>query len=442
MIDSEIKESFLNALKAVTSNSILFYVVCGLLISYFYNLPIIKYSVTGDNEFRIYDVLGLFVLYFFYKYNKILMMVIRKIAFLKFFYWLLIWSGIMMIFTFMFSIINGEGYVFLQVILYWYHFWTFFLASLFVYLFSIYYKKRNVFIHIIFISSISSSIIVVLQNFEIVPFLWSDAYLKAYSFYSGTLGPNKIVLGMTSLFSFVLTMAVFLEKSIKINRILVIATIIINLYIVLLSGSRTTYIALIVFLAYFALFKPFKFIFVSALFTGLFLVIINYNPILFKTIDDVVNNRVVAKINNIENPNDKTDIDELYSKLGAGRDKLTKGNFDYILDNPQIIPFGMGFVNRYNNAPGLSAHNMYLQVIKELGVVGFVLYFGWLISYLFIDFREFKGFSIVIKGFIFSMLVALFFGEHLYIYRPLFGVLGLFLAVTSILVSILHKNED
>jgi len=169
--------------------------------------------------------------------------------------------------------------------------------------------------------------------------------------------------------------------------------------------------------------------------------VISYNPQLYDTVSSVVENRVVAKVNNIENPNDKKDAGELYSKLGSGRDKLTKGNFYYILENPIIIPFGMGFVNRFNSAPGLSAHNMYLQVIKELGLVGFFLYFGWLVQYLLIDFKDFSGFSIGLKGFVLSMLVTLFFGEHLYIYRPVFALLGLFLAITSIFISILHKNE-
>jgi len=42
---------------------------------------------------------------------------------------------------------------------------------------------------------------------------------------------------------------------------------------------------------------------------------------------------------------------------------------------------------------------------------------------------------------VWAMLVTLFFGEHLYIYRPLFGLLGLFLMVTVIFVSALHKTE-
>ena len=96
-------------------------------------------------------------------------------------------------------------------------------------------------------------------------------------------------------------------------------------------------------------------------------------------------------------------------------------------------------MNRFDRAPGQSAHNMYLQVIKETGLVGFVLYFGWLIMYLFIKFDDLKEFSWVLKGLVWSMLVTLFFGEHLYIYRPLFGLLGFFLLVCSILMSSLHK---
>ncbi|MNE85191.1 hypothetical protein D3C80_1821640 [compost metagenome] len=84
---------------------------------------------------------------------------------------------------------------------------------------------------------------------------------------------------------------------------------------------------------------------------------------------------------------------------------------------------------------------MYIQVIKETGLVGFFLYFGWLISFLFIKFDKYRGFSLALNGLVLAMLVTLFFGEHLYIYRPLFGVLGLFLMITSIFVAALHKID-
>jgi O-antigen ligase len=100
----------------------------------------------------------------------------------------------------------------------------------------------------------------------------------------------------------------------------------------------------------------------------------------------------------------------------------------------------MGFNNRITK--GFSAHNMYLNVIKELGLVGFVLYFGWLLKYLQISFKNYSGYALALKGLILSMLVALFFGEHLYIYRPLFAILGLFLIVVNALISSLHNNES
>jgi len=84
---------------------------------------------------------------------------------------------------------------------------------------------------------------------------------------------------------------------------------------------------------------------------------------------------------------------------------------------------------------------MYLNVIKELGLVGFFLYFGWLFSYFFISFKKYKGEALALKGLVLSMLVTLFFGEHLYIYRPLFAVLGMFLVIVNILISTLHDNE-
>jgi hypothetical protein len=85
---------------------------------------------------------------------------------------------------------------------------------------------------------------------------------------------------------------------------------------------------------------------------------------------------------------------------------------------------------------------MYLTVIKELGLVGFVLYFGWLIQYIFIPFKKYGGNELALKGLALSMLVTLFFGEHLYIYRPIFAVLGMFLIVMTALLSYLHENES
>jgi hypothetical protein len=437
----QIKMSFRISLLLILKEKLLLYVVSGMIISFFYNLPIIKYSITGENEFRLYDVLGVFIFYYYFKFYKTISILIKGLSFLKLLHRFIIWAGFGILLTLLFSIINDKIMFFFQVLLYLYHFWVFYLSSIFIYVFCLNPVNRRWFIYIIIVVSMIVDAIVILQNFRIVPFLWSDLYLDAYyGFNSGTLGPNKIVLGMTSFLVFVVSIGVYLEKSIQINRIVMMASIALNLYIVLLSGSRTTYLALFVFLVYFAISRTLKFSYLVILVLGLFFLLININSDLYKKVDEVVSYRVTNKIKNKADVKEGK-VQELYSDLGSGRDELSTGNFNYLLENPQIIPFGMGFVNRFSSAPGLSAHNMYIQVIKELGLVGFVLYFGWLLSYLFINFRQFKGFSLALKGLIFSMLVTLFFGEHLYIYRPLFGFLGLFLVITCVFVSILHRNE-
>jgi hypothetical protein len=166
----------------------------------------------------------------------------------------------------------------------------------------------------------------------------------------------------------------------------------------------------------------------------------SFNPDIITKAITIYENRVEKKI---KNPNDikEANVDDLYEDLGSGRKGLSLMYIDYLLDKPYIIPFGVGFNNRI--MIGSSAHNMYLSVINELGLIGFFLYFRWLVSYLFVKMRHFTNMKSTLAGLVLAMLVTLLFGEHLYVYRPLFGLLGLFLFVTTILLSpyFLLKDE-
>ncbi|MGV7105405.1 O-antigen ligase family protein [Flavobacterium sp. U410] len=431
---------FKKVLENLIKDKLLLFVLYGMILSYFYNLPVLKYSIKGDNEFRLYDIFGVFILYYYYKNHKLINYITNKVTYLKVLKKFIYWCMMTMVISLFFYIYNSALLSFLQVILYLYHFIVFYLSAVFFYIFCLDKKVQKNGVYLIIILSILCSLIVLLQNLGIVNFLWSDAYKDAYGiFLSGTLGPNKIVLGMTTFFSFAMCMGVFLERQIKINRILLYSAILLNLYILILSGSRTSYVALGVFVLYFALRSPRRFTVVAGVFSVIFFTIITINPDLRLSMEETLENRIYSKLRR-DQKEDK-DVGDYYSDLGSGRDKLTITNAIYIIENPLIIPFGAGFMNRFDKAPGLSAHNMYLQVIKETGLVGFVLYFGWLFSYFRIKFDRYKDFSLALNGMVWAMLVTLFFGEHLYIYRPLFGLLGLFLMITSIFVSGLHKIE-
>lgn len=432
---------FEKALKKLISNNYLLFTLYGMIFSYFYNLPVLKYSIKGDNEFRLYDILGIFILYYYYKNYKLVNYVTSRVIYLKMLKYFIYWCMITMGTSLFFYIFYDALLSFLQVILYMYHLVVFFLSAVFFYIFCLDKQIQKKGVYLIIVLSIISDLIVLFQNFGVIDFLWNDAYKDAYGmFLSGALGPNKIVLGMTTFFSFVMCMGVFLERQMKINRILLYSAVLLNLYILILSGSRTSYVALGIFVLYFALRSLKRFMVVAGVFSVIFFTIITINPDLRLNMEETLENRIYSKLNKNKDIEDNN-VGDLYTDLGSGRDRLTIANAIYIIENPLIIPFGAGFMNRFDKAPGLSAHNMYLQVIKETGLVGFVLYFGWLFSYFRIKFDRYKDFSLALNGMVWAMLVTLFFGEHLYIYRPLFGLLGLFLMITSIFVSGLHKIE-
>lgn len=437
--DTENLKPKVHHLKFVRDN-FYFILVSLMVFSYFYNLPVVSYSVTGDNELRLYDLIGFVIIYVYVQNFSFFINIINKVKVFKWFHYFAIWCSVTVLITLVFSVYKDRLWFFFQSILYLYHLWIFFITSIIFYVLSFNRVNLKYVIYSILIFSFSNCILIILQNYDIVPFLWNDIYKKAYdSFYSGTLGPNKVVTGMYSLIITIFSIGLFLNKKIKISKIFLLIVILINIYVLILSGSRTSYVGLSVFIVFFSFYRTGGFLFFGIFVGGLFTFFILTNDKLYEKLDEVINSRIIGKVKNEEDL-ENVNVGNLYSDLGSGRDQLSVRYLKYLGENPAIIPFGIGFNNRLTK--GFSAHNMYLNVIKELGLVGFVLYFGWLINYFFISFRNHKGYSLALKGLVISMLVTLFFGEHLYIYRPLFATLGLFLIVVNALISTLHYNEE
>ena len=115
--NNSFEESPLQALTVLLQNKLLLYAIYGIIFSYFYNLAIINYSVTGDNELRLYDVLGILVLYNYYKYNALINVVIQKVPFFKILKKFMIWASITMVLTLVFHVLNDKILSFLQVVL-------------------------------------------------------------------------------------------------------------------------------------------------------------------------------------------------------------------------------------------------------------------------------------------------------------------------------------
>lgn len=408
-----------------------------MLFSYFYNLPVLKYSLTGDNEFRLFDVVGFFLVYVVYANKTMLLEVINYFVFFKRLFYFLVWATFTVFFTFVYSLAVGNLIWGIQSVLYLFHFWSFFITAVFIFIFIQDLKFLKKIVNFTLIISCITFFIVILQNFSLIPFLWSDVYKIGYhNFLSGTLGPNKIVLGMTCLLVLIFSIGLLNEKRVKLNSILLTITISLSIIALIFSGSRTTYVGLIVF-AVFYFFKDFyKFIISVFLVFLVFTAISLINQEIYNKMVDVYEYRVENKVKD-KNALKQVKIDELYEDLGSGRKELSIMYFESLLDNAFVIPFGAGFNNRLINAES-SAHNIYLSLISETGLVGLYFYLAWLIGFLKIKLHGFKQLQVALQGLVFSMLITLLFGEHIYVYRTSFGLTGLFLFITVIFLSPLH----
>lgn len=424
---------FRNALYVRFNQPIMFWALMAMILSYFYNLSVFNYSAVGNNELRLYDFAGV-VLMFYYLYNfAYTYYFIRTQPFLRSLHLFLVYCIFTLIFTLFFSILNAKYLYFFSAVLYLYHFYIFFLTAVYLSILMRNPKHLKVFVTVSLLASSLAFLVVILQNLGVVPFLWNDTYRQNYgSFMSGTLGPNKIVVGMSALMMSILSIALINTKSVTINKVFIYFSLGLSLLALAISGSRTAYVGFGVFVIYFAIRQPVSIIYSAiAMFAFVLTVSIVQPQVLQKTIE-IYENRVQKKIKN-ENDLKEANVSQLYEDLGAGRNMILIQYINLLADEYYFIPFGKGFNNRIETAS--SAHNMYLSLIYEVGLVGMILYFRWLVLYLFVKMKRLKVMETALHGLIISMAVTLFFGEHLYIYRPLFALLGLFLFVVTILTS-------
>lgn len=431
---------FRNALYKRFNQPALFWALIAMIFSYFYNLPVMTYSAVGSNELRLYDFAGLVLLYY-YMYNfEFTYLFIKSQPFFRSLHLFLVYCSITLIFTAIGSILISKYLYFFSAILYFYHFVIYFLTAVYL---SILFRNPAYLTKFVVFSLVVASLsflIVILQNLGLIPFLWNDVYKSAYGgFLSGTFGPNKVVLGISSLFVFVFCLALSNEKRVKLNKWLLFLTLGLSLLVLIMSGSRTAYVGAGTFVLYYSVRQPLNILNSTIAAFSFITILLFVQPQVIDQTIEVYENRVEKKISNKDDLKD-ANVENLYEDLGAGRNKILVEYLNLLADEYYIIPFGKGFNNRA--ATSSSAHNMYLSLIYEVGLVGLVLYFRWLVLYLFVRMKKFKNMEVALHGLIISMLVTLFFGEHLYIYRPLFALLGLFLFVVTILTSPMFLVED
>ena len=290
---------FRNALYKRFNQPVLFWALIAMIFSYFYNLPIMTYAAVGSNELRLYDFAGLVLVYYYYYNFDLTYLFIKSQPFFRSLHLFLVYCIFTLMFTLAGSILIDKYLYFFSAVLYYYHFVIYFLTAVYLSIFfrnTAYLKKFVVFSLVV--ASIAF-IIVILQNLSIVPFLWNDTYKSSYqSFLSGTFGPNKVVLGISALLIFILAIALVNQKRVLLNKYLLYLTLGVSLLVLIMSGSRTSYVGGAVFLLFYTVKRPLSLINSSIAALCFFTIIILIQPEIIDKTLSVYDNRVEKKIKN------------------------------------------------------------------------------------------------------------------------------------------------
>src|SRR5690606_4131809 len=123
-------------------------------------LPVVGYSLKGDNELRLYDLLGIFVISIYYLNFKFYYVIINKVEAFKWLNKFLIWCSLTLIVTLLFSIFKDKFSVFMQSVLYLYHFWIFYITSVMLYVICFNKTKLKLFIYFTLFCSIFCCLII------------------------------------------------------------------------------------------------------------------------------------------------------------------------------------------------------------------------------------------------------------------------------------------
>ncbi len=436
------------------SNWLTWLIAYGTILGYWCNLPIIKTGIFGGyNEFRIYDVtFSLLIFNLLVNENEWRKMAqcLKSDSVLKPLFRFSLWASLMTVPTIITTVILSKLTFIGMTIIFLYHLWGFLLFGGFI---SVYFRGRGYqkLLRWFLILSTSHLCIYYGQVSGVIGNLWPEVYQAAYGedSMSGTVGPNRITPGMMTLLGLVASVFVLLKPiQGRLVRSLAGMNVLLAFPAIIMIGSRTTFAALLIFIITFVFFHNIKLV-------PLLLVLVPFLGFGYRhLLGDDYKQRMER---NIEYNNAKLsrggDISDLgvvdgFENLGNGRAGILKNYVPYLASHPYIIPFGSGFNNRLfaSKSGAASAHNIYLSLINEVGVVGLFLYFQWLVSYLKIG-RRFKRVKAarstvpIMVSCVVAMLFSMFAGEHIYVYRPLFAIMGTFILVMQFMKISMDRDK-
>jgi O-antigen ligase len=424
----------------------MFYLLALLSASYWYCLPLIRQRLVGYSEFRLYDVvLAVLISVLILRYRLVVKRFFQQDAPGKWLMKFCIWASITYVVTVIWSLSNKNTTWVMVSAIYLFHLWGFVLAYA---AFRIFIRSQHQCLRLLdlfLLLGAVEALLICLQSIGVVPRLWGSLYdVYGTKTYSGTLGPNRVMPGISMVLLLVVAAGYWRNvRAVGAGRLgLALFSAGTGLLALGVSGSRTAWVVFATFcLLSFAIARRRQ---AGILALGVMVVVLLavIGPASIKQrFIDMYRWKLADKLSQTEDSGLSSQI----RSVDAGRVDIWKRGAGGLLSNPWLIPFGAGFNNRYALNQGDSPHNMYLTLVTELGLLGLYLYLQWLRA-LWFESRDRVLLAaratrlskkvylpVDMKALLGAMIFGLVAGELLYVYRPTFSLFGIFLFVCAIL---------
>jgi O-antigen ligase len=424
-----------------------FFLVVLLSLSYWYCLPVVTQSLFSYNEFRGYDFLMLFLgALLLNSYRGPLRRLLATDRPGQWMYRFCLWATATFPVTIASCVLNGKIKWIFVTLIFLFHLWGFFFGYAAVRLFIQTRRRCFILLDLFLIAGTVVATLICLQSVNALPRFWSSLY-DGYGnlTFSATLGPNRTMPGhcmvllvgvATSYWRNARTVGAW-----RIALALVAGTV--GLAALGVSGSRTAWTTFAVFCVMLVLGSRPNLgglVYIAAVTGALFLVVPDS---VRDRINMMYNYRLASKLERVKSDDPKKEL----RAIDSGRSDLWQEGLEQLGQRIWLFPFGGGF-NNYRYAvegAGVSAHNMYITIVGELGLLGLFLYLRWLLALwqetstraalavkrARYGAKVFQSFEL--RSLLVAMMVSLLGGEILYPYRPCFSFLGMFLFVCAVM---------
>lgn len=433
-----------------------------LALSYLYCLPLLRTGVilgVTASEIRLYDLVFIIMLIMVIipQFSRVYTAWSKSTDAHKYLLYWVVLGSVGLIVTFF----NNENRFLIGIIRY-FRFFSFSLVFVLGFLFIKNRKQLLTLFDATILVIALISIVGSLQGLRVIPNLWPD-YYAIYSDFEGgylstaTLAPNHTHYSLIMAFGIVMIITRFtISFKLSFLNLIYLVSLLPMLYSLIASRGRTGWLVLGVFLVVnFLLSRNIKGLVFALLLAGGIALMLEGNV---QAGEGSVKDILLYRSINAHKQLGRTALDVLdeegknwIERVDDNRWLIYQLSIANLLNSPKYLLIGAGFQNASEGIGGvaLAAHNGYINIVAEHGLIGLFIYLGFLFylyRFAFLTRKKSnnRASNIMATNWIalyIGLLAANFFGEIIYPGRALFTFLGTFFIMAVLFLHPAWKSK-